>query len=58
MSMGRSVWSKVRSILQNDILGVEKVTSKMAQNSIMAKMVKQSDATMHLPAKIGDYTGW
>ena len=56
MSMGRAVWSKVRAILQNDILSMEKVPL-IDQSKFVAKLVKQSDAKMHLPAKIGDYTG-
>jgi fumarylacetoacetase len=56
MSMGRSVWSAVRAYLQNDLLNAETVPI-VHQAQIMETMTRQSEAKMHLPAKIGDYTG-
>lgn len=54
MSLGHEVWATVRSItrgllLQRSDLHKDEKLEQMA-------LVKQSDATMHLPAQIGDYT--
>ncbi|XP_015596619.1 fumarylacetoacetase [Cephus cinctus] len=54
MSLGRPAWIEARLILQN-LLSVD--NSTLQHNEIRSKaFVSQKAATMHLPAKIGDYT--
>ncbi|XP_012251865.2 fumarylacetoacetase [Athalia rosae] len=54
MALGRPAWVDARARLQ-DLLSVENPT--LQEPEIRSKVfVQQSDATMHLPAKIGDYT--
>lgn len=53
MAAGRPTWTAVRKALQ-DILG--KGADAGLQKKLQYAMVKQSDATMCLPARIGDYT--
>ncbi|XP_017766633.1 PREDICTED: fumarylacetoacetase [Eufriesea mexicana] len=54
MALGRPAWVEARSKLQ-DLLSASNPTLQEA--NIRSKVfVKQNDATMHLPAKIGDYT--
>ncbi|XP_014220060.1 fumarylacetoacetase [Copidosoma floridanum] len=54
MSLGRPSWREARETLQN-LLAAENKT--LQQPEIKSKVfVPQAEATMHLPAKIGDYT--
>ncbi|KAJ8687254.1 hypothetical protein QAD02_023048 [Eretmocerus hayati] len=54
MSLGRPSWIEARKTLQK-LLAVENET--LQQDEIRSKVfVQQKSATMHLPAKIGDYT--
>ncbi|XP_011158040.1 fumarylacetoacetase [Solenopsis invicta] len=54
MSLGRPAWLEARAKLQ-DLLSVNNHT--LQDPEVRSKVfVAQKDATMHLPAKIGDYT--
>ena len=55
MALGRPAWKKTREILQR-LLSAE--TSTLRDNTELRARIfhKQSDVTMQLPARIGDYT--
>ncbi|XP_076240373.1 fumarylacetoacetate hydrolase [Calliopsis andreniformis] len=54
MALSRPIWKEARTKLQ-DLLSANNQT--LQKPDIRSKaFVKQSEATMHLPAKIGDYT--
>jgi fumarylacetoacetase len=55
MALGRPAWKRTREILQN-LLSAE--TSTLRDNAELRARVfhKQSEVTMQLPARIGDYT--
>merc|ERR1719189_2903977 len=53
MESGKPAWTAVRKTLQS-VLG--KDASPGVQNTVKQCLVKQSAATMCLPARIGDYT--
>ncbi|KAJ8311455.1 hypothetical protein KUTeg_010810 [Tegillarca granosa] len=55
MSMGRPAWSEARATLQRILSSSEPVLRDNASLRARA-FVPQAQATMHLPAKIGDYT--
>ena len=54
MELGYDCWQIVRNVTKNLLL----VNSDLHKNPDLQKLalVKQSDAKMHLPAQIGDYT--
>ncbi|XP_008554766.1 fumarylacetoacetase [Microplitis demolitor] len=54
MSLGRPAWLEARSTIQNLL---SPSNTKLQEEPLRSKaFVKQESATMHLPAKIGDYT--
>ncbi|CAD5228466.1 unnamed protein product [Bursaphelenchus okinawaensis] len=55
MALPRAAWVEARQILQN-LLSTETTTLQNDSNLRSQAFVKQSEAQMHLPAKIGDYT--
>lgn len=55
MELGPNAWHETRATLQK-ILSNEDTTLKNNPKLLSASLVPQSSATMHLPAKIGDYT--
>lgn len=55
MALGRPAWQKARSVLQFMLSCQESVLHKTPEFRAKA-LVPQSEAEMHLPAKIGDYT--
>jgi fumarylacetoacetase len=52
IALGQTVWRDVRQLLQEELSKTNSFLREF-QNSIL---VKQSEATMHLPINIGDYT--
>ncbi len=50
--LGRPVWQQVRQALQDELTNAESLLHKMADEAL----IRQADATMHLPVQIGDYT--
>ena len=55
MALGRPAWKKTRDILQN-LLSTETATLRDNAELRAHAFHKQSDVTMQLPARIGDYT--
>ncbi len=55
MALGRPVWQKTRALIQN-LLSAETPTLRDDAALRALAFHKQSDVTMRLPAKIGDYT--
>ncbi len=56
MSLGKEAWSEARSLIQSVLLlGGNDFVSGNADLKAKA-LIPQASATMHLPAKIGDYT--
>ncbi|ESO83176.1 hypothetical protein LOTGIDRAFT_207382 [Lottia gigantea] len=55
MDMGRSAWKEARQTLQKILSEAEGVLRDDA-NLRKSAFVNQSEATMHLPVRIGDYT--
>jgi fumarylacetoacetase len=53
MSLGRNVWREVRTILQALL---RKGATDDAKDFVKKALVKQSEAAMLLPARVGDYT--
>lgn len=55
MGLGRNAWTEARRTLQ-DILSLENPILSGNAELCQKALVLQKDATMHLPAQIGDYT--
>ncbi|KAI7884204.1 fumarylacetoacetase-like protein [Lichtheimia hyalospora FSU 10163] len=55
MALGRPTWRATRAAIQK-ILSKDNAQLRDNQELLSKALVKQSDARMHLPAKIGDYT--
>jgi len=55
MDLGPKAWAEARRTIQ-DLLSAGTVTLKEDIDLCQKALVLQSDATMHLPAEIGDYT--
>ena len=55
MALGRPAWKKTRDILQN-LLSTETATLRDNAELRAHAFHKQSEVTMQLPARIGDYT--
>ncbi|KAF2366256.1 Fumarylacetoacetase [Trinorchestia longiramus] len=55
MSLGRGAWSEARQRLQC-LLGSNDATLRDDADLRARALVRQAEATMHLPANIGDYT--
>ncbi|XP_067003237.1 fumarylacetoacetase [Anabrus simplex] len=55
MALGRPAWLEARRTLQA-LLSVDTDTLQGDQELRKKALVRQADATMHLPARIGDYT--
>lgn len=50
--LGRTVWQQVRKALQTELTDANSLLKGLADDAL----VRQADATMHLPVQIGDYT--
>jgi len=55
MALGKAAWDEAREFLQN-LLSAENSQLKSDHELCAKAFVNQSEATMHLPVKIGDYT--
>lgn len=55
MALPRKAWKEAREKIQN-LLSVNNPTLKDNTELRSRSFVSQTDATMHLPAKVGDYT--
>uniref|UniRef100_A0AC35UHH7 Fumarylacetoacetase n=1 Tax=Rhabditophanes sp. KR3021 TaxID=114890 RepID=A0AC35UHH7_9BILA len=55
MALGRQAWTEARQVLKT-ILGKESTVLRENTDLRSKALVKQSDATMHIPANIRDYT--
>lgn len=55
MGLGRTAWLEARSKLQS-LLSADNTTLQSNQDLRTKAFVSQSRATMHLPARVGDYT--
>lgn len=54
MSLGYDTWKTVRDVTRSLLLTNSPLANDLSLQK--AALVRQSDATMHLPATIGDYT--
>eukprot|EP01120_Amphizonella_sp_Union-15-10_P017075 TRINITY_DN9360_c0_g1_i1.p1 TRINITY_DN9360_c0_g1~~TRINITY_DN9360_c0_g1_i1.p1 ORF type:complete len:419 (+),score=74.96 TRINITY_DN9360_c0_g1_i1:89-1345(+) len=55
MSLGRKIWQQVRTEL-TELLSTSSPTIRDNQDLRKNALINQSDAILHLPARIGDYT--
>lgn len=56
MALGRPAWTEARATLQR-ILSADEAELRDNPELRDLAFVSMADATMHLPARIGDYTG-
>jgi fumarylacetoacetase len=55
MAQGRPVWSAVRLVLQ-ELLSIETSTLRDNQSLREVSLIRMTEARLHLPVQIGDYT--